>query len=223
MIDLSKSLEYFDPSKVREQIHIVGCGSVGSTLAENLVRMGLKNFVLWDFDTVNTHNLANQLFRAKDVGKLKVEALLDIMKDIDPEIEKTVQLKTKGWQGEMMSGYIFMAVDSIEIRKQIVKTHMASPFVKAIMDFRTGLEFAQHFAADWGVMKQRENLANSMNFTDEEAEAGTPVSACGFVLGVNPTVRMICSVGVANFVNFINGKPLKLYTEANPFAASCIG
>ena len=36
MIDLSKSLEYFDPSKVREQIHIVGCGSVGSTLAENL-------------------------------------------------------------------------------------------------------------------------------------------------------------------------------------------
>ena len=113
------------------------------------------------------------------------------MKDIDPEIEKTVQLKAKGWQGEMMSGYIFMAVDSIEIRKQIVKTHMASPFVKAIMDFRTGLEFAQHFAADWGVMKQRENLANSMNFTDEEAEAGTPVSACGFVLGVNPTVEVI--------------------------------
>ena len=223
MIDLSKSLEYFDPSKVREQIHIVGCGSVGSTVAENLVRMGLKNFTLWDFDVVNTHNLANQLFRAKDVGKTKVDALLDILTDIDPEIGKTVKLKPNGWHGEIMSGYIFMAVDSIEIRKEIVKLHMGSPFVKAILDFRTDLEFAQHFAADWGIMKQRENLANSMNFTDEDAEHSTPVSACGYVLGVNPTVRMICAIGVANFVNFINGKPLKLYAEANPFAASCFG
>ena len=222
MIDLSKSLEYFDPSKVREQIHIVGCGSVGSTVAENLVRMGLKNFVLWDFDTVSTHNLANQLFRAKDVGKLKVDALLDILQDIDPEINKTVQLKPNGWHGEMMSGYIFLAVDSIEIRKEIVKLHMTSPFVKAILDFRTGLESAQHFAADWGIMKQRQNLLNSMNFSDEQAEEETPMSACGFVLGVNPTVRCICSIGVANFVNFINKKPLKLYAEANPFAGTCI-
>ena len=205
MIDLSKSYEYFKPELVKDPVHIVGCGSVGSTVAESMCRMGIKNFVLWDFDTVNPHNIANQLFRAKDIGKLKVDALLDILKDIDPEIESSVELRPNGWHGEVMNGYIILAVDSIEVRKQIVNLHMGSPFVKAMFDYRTDLESAQHYAADWMNIKQRRNLLNSMNFTDEEASADAPVSACGYVLGVNPTIRMIVSIGVANFVNFING------------------
>lgn len=221
MIDLSKSLEYFDPSKVKEQIHIVGCGSIGSTVAENLARMGLKNFVLWDFDVVNSHNLANQLFRAKDIGKRKVDALLDILTDIDPELVETVQLKPDGWNGETLTGYIILAVDSIEVRKKIVKLHMGSPFVKAVFDYRTELESAQHYAADWSVLKQRQSLLNTMNFTDKEAAADVPMSACGFVLGVNPTIRFICAAGVANFVNFVKGLPLKRFIQANPFSGLC--
>lgn len=221
MIDLSKSLEYFDPSKVKEQIHIVGCGSIGSTVAENLARMGLKNFVLWDFDVVNPHNLANQLFRAKDIGKRKVDALLDILTDIDPEIVDSVELKPDGWNGETLTGYIILAVDSIEVRKNIVKLHMGSPFVRAVFDYRTELESAQHYAADWSVLKQRQSLLNTMNFTDEEAAADVPMSACGFVLGVNPTIRFICAAGVANFVNFVKGLPLKRFIQANPFSGLC--
>ncbi len=221
MIDLSKSLEYFDPSKVKEQIHIIGCGSIGSTVAENLARMGLKNFVLWDFDVVNPHNLANQLFRAKDIGKRKVDALLDILTDIDPEIADSVELKPDGWNGETLTGYIILAVDSIEVRKNIVKLHMGSPFVKAVFDYRTELESAQHYAADWSVLKQRQSLLNTMNFTDEEAAADVPMSACGFVLGVNPTIRFICAAGVANFVNFVKGLPLKRFIQANPFSGLC--
>lgn len=221
MLDLSKSYEYFKPETVKEKIHIVGCGSVGSTVAESMCRMGLKNFVLWDFDIVNPHNLANQMFRAKDVGKLKVEALLDILQDIDPEIGSSVELHPDGWKGEVMEGYIILAVDSIEIRKQIVNLHMGSPFVKAIFDYRTDLESAQHYAADWRIMKQRKNLLASMNFSDEQANEQVKVSACGYVLGVNPTIRMIVSVGVSNFVNFINGKGLKLFAQADPFNGIC--
>lgn len=222
MIDLSKSYEYFKPESCKEKINIVGCGSVGATVAENLARLGLKNFVLWDFDTVSPHNIANQIFRAKDVGTKKVDALLDILKEIDPEIEQFVELKPEGWHGEMMTGYIILAVDSIEIRKQIVNAHMYSMMVKAVFDYRTLLESAQHYAADWSIMKHRQNLLNSMDFTDEEAADTTPVSACGFVLGVNPTVRFICAAGVANFVNFVNGKGLKLFISADPFAASIL-
>lgn len=222
MIDLSKSYEYFKPELVKDPVHIIGCGSVGSTVAESMCRMGIKNFVLWDFDVVNPHNLANQLFRAKDIGKLKVEALLDILKDIDPEIGSSVELKPNGWRGEVLTGYIILAVDSIEVRKQIVNLHMGSPFVKAMFDYRTDLESAQHYAADWRIMRQRKNLLNSMNFTDEQANASAPVSACGYVLGVNPTIRMIVSIGVANFVNFINGKGLKLFAQADPFNGICV-
>ena len=37
-MNLTKSSEYFDPLMDNARIHIVGCGSVGSTLAENLAR-----------------------------------------------------------------------------------------------------------------------------------------------------------------------------------------
>ena len=75
-MDLSKSYDYFQPEKDTARIHIIGCGSVGATVAENLARCGITKFTLWDFDTVEPHNLANQIFRQHDIGKTKVEALL---------------------------------------------------------------------------------------------------------------------------------------------------
>ena len=37
-MDLSKSYDFFQPSMTDGRIHIIGCGSVGSALAELLVR-----------------------------------------------------------------------------------------------------------------------------------------------------------------------------------------
>lgn len=70
-IDLSKSYEYFQPEKVDCRIHIVGCGSVGATVAELLVRLGLTNIALWDMDTVSPHNLANQISVSRTLGALR--------------------------------------------------------------------------------------------------------------------------------------------------------
>ena len=115
-MDLSKSYEFFQPEKDKARIHIVGCGSVGSTLAENLVRCGVTKLMLWDFDRVESHNIVNQMFRHQDIGKSKVEALYDILMEINPEVKDDIKLKPEGWNGKMMSGYIFLAVDSIELR-----------------------------------------------------------------------------------------------------------
>ena len=209
MMDLSKSYDFFQPEKDDAKIHIVGCGSVGSTIAENLARCGVKNMVLWDFDTVEAHNIVNQMFRQQDVGKSKVEALKDILCDINPEISDTVDLKPDGWQGKLMSGYIFLCVDNIELRRQIVERHMDSPYVKAVFDFRTLLESAQHYAADWSDYKMKQDLLKSMQFSHEEAAAETPVSACGVTLGVATTVRLVCALGVNNYINFVKGNGIK--------------
>lgn len=218
MIDLSKSYEFFQPEKDDAKIHIVGCGSVGSTIAENLARCGVKNMVLWDFDTVESHNIVNQMFRQQDIGKRKVEALRDILMDIDSDIADTVELKPDGWKGKLMSGYIFLCVDSIDLRRQIVEKHMDSPYVKAIFDFRTLLESAQHYAADWSNRKMKEDLLNSMQFSHEEAAEETPVSACGVTLGVATTVRLICALGVNNYINFVKGNGIKKMMMIDGFA-----
>lgn len=208
-MDLSKSYDFFQPEKDDARVHIIGCGSVGSTVAENLARCGVTKMTLWDFDKVESHNIVNQMFRQQDVGKLKVEALKDILTDINPEISDSVELKPEGWDGKLLSGYIFMCVDSIELRRKIVERHMNTPYVKAVFDFRTLLESAQHYAADWSDYKMKTNLLNSMQFSHEEAAEETPVSACGVTLGVATTVRLICAIGVNNYINFVKGKGIK--------------
>ena len=216
-MDLSKSYEYFQPEKNDARVHIIGCGSVGSTVAENLARCGITKFTLWDFDEVEPHNLANQMFRKKDIGKTKVDALQDILLEINPEIIDDIELKPEGWQGKMLSGYIFLCVDNIDLRRKIVEQHMDSPYVLAMFDFRTRLEDAQHYAADWSDDAMKKNLLNTMQFTHEEAKEETPVSACNVTLGVCPTVRIICAYGVSNYMNFWNGKGLKKMILADAF------
>ena len=39
-MNLSKSYEFFKPESCGGRIHIIGCGAVGSTVAENLSRLG---------------------------------------------------------------------------------------------------------------------------------------------------------------------------------------
>ena len=102
MMDLSKSYEFFQPEKYDGRIHIIGCGSVGSTLAENLARCGVTKMTLWDFDTVESHNIVNQMFSQQHIGKSKVEALADILVDINPYIKDELELQPKGWQGKLL-------------------------------------------------------------------------------------------------------------------------
>lgn len=217
MMDLSKSYEFFQPEKLDGRIHIIGCGSVGSTLAENLARCGVTKMTLWDFDTVESHNIVNQMFSQQHIGKLKVEALADILVDINPYIKDELELQPKGWQGKLLSGYIFLCVDSIELRREFVEKHMDSPYVKAVFDFRTLLESAQHYAADWSDYKMKQTLLNSMQFSHEEAAEETPVSACGVTLGVATTVRLVCALGVNNFINFVKGNGIKKFVMIDGF------
>ena len=208
-MNLSKSYEFFQPDRFSERIHIIGCGSVGSVVAENLARFGITRMTLYDFDTVEPRNLANQMFTQDDVGRPKVEALADMLHRINPEIDNDLTLVPKGYAGQKLSGYVMLCVDNIDLRREIATANKSNTFVKGMFDFRTGLTDAQHYAADWKDMKMVQGFLNSMAFTHEEAKEATPVSACNVTLSVCPTVRAIVALGVANFINFVKGGPLK--------------
>lgn len=203
-MNLSKSFEFFDPGICKERIHIIGCGSVGSTVAELLTRFGLTKFVLWDFDEVKQHNLANQMFRSKDVGKNKATATAQAMVEINPEVQVTIMLE--GWNpGEKLDGYVFLCVDNIEVRRKIVEENRYNNRVKGMFDFRTGLTDAQHYAADWTSPIDKKALLDTMDFDHESAALNQQVSACNVTLCVAPTVRLVANVGVVNFINLLKG------------------
>jgi hypothetical protein len=57
------------------EIVLCGAGAVGSNLADTLARQGAARLRVIDFDRVEEHNVANQIYTLEDVGAFKVEAL----------------------------------------------------------------------------------------------------------------------------------------------------
>lgn len=219
-MDLNKSLEFFDPKKVEGMCHIIGCGSIGSNVAELLVRYGIENITLWDFDRVESHNIANQLYDNYDIDKPKVTALASKLISINPELarKERIIIKDKGYKNEPLSGFVFMCIDSVEVRNQIIDANWYNPNIEAVLDFRTTLLEGQTYFVDWSDMKYKRSLQESLNFTHEEAKENTPVSACGFELSVAPVVRICSIMGIVNFTNFINKKPTKHLIICDPYS-----
>jgi molybdopterin/thiamine biosynthesis adenylyltransferase len=61
--------------KLVKLVTICGVGSLGSLLADNLVRQGFSKIRAIDMDRVEIHNLNTQIWVERDIGSLKVAAL----------------------------------------------------------------------------------------------------------------------------------------------------
>ncbi|MQL52783.1 sulfur carrier protein ThiS adenylyltransferase ThiF [Desulfofundulus thermobenzoicus] len=68
------------------KVGIAGAGGLGSNCAAFLVRTGFKRLKIVDFDRVEAGNLNRQFFFAGQVGLLKVEALAENLRRINPDL-----------------------------------------------------------------------------------------------------------------------------------------
>ena len=66
---------------------ICGVGGLGSNVAINLARAGIKKLSLVDFDSVEVTNLQRQQYKANQVGLPKAKALVENLKEITPYVE----------------------------------------------------------------------------------------------------------------------------------------
>lgn len=211
---IEKFADFFDPTQVDGPVNIIGCGAIGSTLAVMLARCGINDFELWDHDTVASHNLANQQFIYSHVGRSKTEALKELILQINPQ----AKVKTFGkWIDDELAGYVFLAVDDIEVRMAIAKANKYNKRVKAMLDFRMRLKDAQHFATLWDTQTNKENFMRTMDFSQEEAKKATPVNSCGLEESIMPNVQAVVSFGVGNFINMVQTGQYERLIMTNPF------
>lgn len=199
-MNTSKVLEYFNATeKVKAPIQIIGCGAIGSHVAEQLTRLGCDNIHLWDFDTVEAKNVANQMFLDSDIGSVKVDAVETMMKAINPQIKVTKH--PKGITAPyIVNGYIFLCVDNIDLRREIVEANAMNPYCVEFHDFRMRLTDAQYYYSSCEDNVAMDNLLKSMAFSHAEAKEATKTSACGVELSVIYTVKNIVTYGMCNFV-----------------------
>ena len=69
---------------LEKRAFIIGCGSVGSLVALELAKAGVGNFFLVDNDIIAFHNLCRHQCGIQDVGKYKVQAVKERIKQINP-------------------------------------------------------------------------------------------------------------------------------------------
>lgn len=108
------------------RIGVAGLGGIGSHVAEALVRAGVRDIVIADFDTVDQTNLSRQNYFIEDVGKKKTEATADILRRINPDIRISVfdGMVTPENVGEIFSGCMIVceAFDRPENKSMLVES-----------------------------------------------------------------------------------------------------
>ena len=104
---------------------IVGCGGLGSNIAQMLVRSGISKLKIIDFDIVNESNLNRQFFFLKDLGKNKTDALDENLKMINPSVVLTkVNAKVTAENFKETVGnfdILIEACDSVESKKILLE------------------------------------------------------------------------------------------------------
>ncbi|MCF8294877.1 MAG: sulfur carrier protein ThiS adenylyltransferase ThiF [Bacteroidales bacterium] len=68
-------------------IGIAGAGGLGSNCAISLARSGVGKLILVDFEDIDFRNIDRQYFYVKQLGKKKVLALKEILREISPGTE----------------------------------------------------------------------------------------------------------------------------------------
>jgi sulfur carrier protein ThiS adenylyltransferase len=65
-------------------VGIAGAGGLGSSVAVSLARAGIGKLIIVDFDRIEISNLNRQQYFWSQVGKVKVRALLENLRKINP-------------------------------------------------------------------------------------------------------------------------------------------
>jgi molybdopterin/thiamine biosynthesis adenylyltransferase len=198
-LDVRRHAELFDPYTFNTPVTIIGAGATGSWLALCLAKLGIDNITVWDFDTVEEHNVPNQLFGIKHIGMTKTGALSDILQE-QVDLKEPIKIKTEAFTDQRLSGIVFLMVDSMKARKEIwdnsIKMKSA---VKLLVEPRMGLSEGRIYNVnpmDLNHIKRYEDCW----YSDEQSE----VSACGTSQTVITTAMSVASSCARQLINYVN-------------------
>lgn len=99
------------------KVAVFGLGGVGSYVCEGLVRGGIGNFVLIDFDKVDESNINRQLIAtSKTVGRQKVDLMKERILEINPDanVEVYREFYMADSQSDIITEDLSYAVDCVD-------------------------------------------------------------------------------------------------------------
>ena len=189
---------------------IIGAGATGSRVFASLVELGCTNITVVDFDIVESHNLANQIYRDADVGWLKVEACRNwyqhktgrptpaSMYFIDQKVDAENTLANYKWAEQQ--SVVFLLVDSMAARREIFDQCIrTNPYLQLMIETRMASSYGDVYALEPQVNIDAKAWLASL--TDDEVAEASP---CGGSISVGPTANIISNLAVWRYINYCN-------------------
>ncbi len=191
---LSKYLKPDELKKIRsKKIGIAGCGGLGSNAANNLVRLGFKDFILVDFDIVEETNLNRQFYFFDQIGNVKCEALHKNLLRINPEVNiETINIKiNKKNIHSIFEGcdYIIEGFDKVKYKTLLIEE--LSPYIPCISASGLG---SYWYVDDITTMEVNKNLMIVGDFISDVDNGVSPLSpgvAIGAAKGSAALLKMV--------------------------------
>jgi len=211
-INTMRHQSIFDSDEHNPPIHIIGVGATGSRVWLSLVELGLTNIHVYDFDKVEPHNLANQVYMARDVGRPKVHGLARYYQDKTgapaPEDMGFHNMRVSsetGFNYRQFSGIVFLMTDTMASRRDIYDSIIADQGLDAKQ--KVFLMIETRMASSYGNVfthnpfDPAQASAWKATLVDDDAES-TEVSPCGTSISVGPTANTIANIAVWQMINF---------------------
>lgn len=222
----------FDPHAFeRMPIHIIGAGATGSRVWLSLVELGLTNLHVYDFDKVEAHNLANQIFFNEDIGKPKVEGLYKYYKrktgqPPPPTMAfNNVKVDNQYFDTNSFPGIVFLLTDTMESRREIFNQLIRADKTECVssdtidkqccymIETRMASSYGNIFGINPFAPNEAEYWISTLVDDDDES---TEVSACGSSISVGPTASIIANMAVWQMIMFLTN-PEAATTEISLF------
>jgi len=204
-LDTSRHVLHFDTAFLmkKKRVDVIGVGAVGSKIAMELAKLGIKNIHLWDGDEVESHNIANQDFYLGDIGKPKVTAMKARIKEATGiSVTAHNEYITEGVE---LGEFVFLAVDTMKARKEIFEDSLKNNFTtEIVVEVRMGIEELRVYGFN---PCKREDIKRWTNTLVDDKE--TVESACSAKTTVGATAGMTSSLAVTRFMQGVkwNEKP----------------
>jgi molybdopterin/thiamine biosynthesis adenylyltransferase len=210
-IDTRRHLDVFSNVAFgSKRVDVIGAGATGSRIVLSLAKLGIENLHVWDFDVVESHNIANQAFGLADIGKAKVEALRDLVKQ---QTGLTINIHNEKVDGSQTLGdVVFLLTDTMASRKEIwTKGIRFKMRTRLMIETRMGPAEGRCYALNPSKPAQVKGWEGTL-YGDEVAQ----VSACGASITVGPTAEYLSGLAVWQLIRWFaieQGKQDKLDHE----------
>lgn len=169
-MDLSRQVGIIPPDVLdAAAVTMIGVGGIGSPLALTLAKMGVPRLKFFDDDTVESHNIPNQLFRLSDIGRPKVESCKEVIEDFTGAQVEAVNALFDGSQ--KLEGVVISAVDGMTVRKMIWEKVRYNIHVPLYIEGRMAKEFLRIYTLN-PTDPEAVALYEATLYSDEEAQQG---------------------------------------------------